>query len=431
MFNNIAFDVVIGLIFVYLLYSLLTTILQEILAHLLNLRSRMLNKAIRRMLEDEKVKNEGDWEKYSMLTWFYTTWNSLRRFFRPNRENETFIQLFYEQPAIKYLGESKHNNKPSYLDANNFSSTIVQLLRGPDYDGSSQNEASLIKKTLDDNSLKVAALFRKPIRKEKEEDSIHIPPEIFAHLRSFFRKRSRRRKDKGSIKIPPRTLTILQDLVSKPIPKGNDGDSILIPPETLAHLQNLFRDSRQDPFLFRKKLEDWFQQTMDRASGWYKKQTQVMLFLLGLILSISFNVDTIAICRVLSKDKEARQQLVNMAIQKNTDLQAAVNAAKNKQDSDDVLYKTYKDLNGDTNKANDILGLGNKQDPGFLSAIGILLTALAISLGSPFWFDLLNKFIQLRGTGPKPDPTPAKTSGAAGGSGTMPLTTPDGNQIRG
>ena len=34
--------------------------------------------------------------------------------------------------------------------------------------------------------------------------------------------------------------------------------------------------------------------------------------------------------------------------------------------------------------------------------LGWLLTAAALSLGAPFWFDLLNKFINLRGAGQKP-----------------------------
>ena len=33
---------------------------------------------------------------------------------------------------------------------------------------------------------------------------------------------------------------------------------------------------------------------------------------------------------------------------------------------------------------------------------GWLVTALALSLGAPFWFDLLTKFINIRGAGPKP-----------------------------
>jgi len=47
--------------------------------------------------------------------------------------------------------------------------------------------------------------------------------------------------------------------------------------------------------------------------------------------------------------------------------------------------------------------------------LGFLLTSLAASLGAPFWFDVLNRFVNLRTTGKKPDagaanPAPAPTS---------------------
>jgi hypothetical protein len=36
--------------------------------------------------------------------------------------------------------------------------------------------------------------------------------------------------------------------------------------------------------------------------------------------------------------------------------------------------------------------------------LGLLVTVLAISLGAPFWFDLLNRLVNLRSTGKPPDP---------------------------
>jgi hypothetical protein len=40
---------------------------------------------------------------------------------------------------------------------------------------------------------------------------------------------------------------------------------------------------------------------------------------------------------------------------------------------------------------------------GFLAKLaGWLITALAAAQGAPFWFDLLNKLLQLRGSGTKP-----------------------------
>lgn len=44
---------------------------------------------------------------------------------------------------------------------------------------------------------------------------------------------------------------------------------------------------------------------MDRATGWYKRQAQKILMVIGLVLAISFNVDTIAIVSKLSKDPKA------------------------------------------------------------------------------------------------------------------------------
>ena len=37
--------------------------------------------------------------------------------------------------------------------------------------------------------------------------------------------------------------------------------------------------------------------------------------------------------------------------------------------------------------------------------LGWLITALAISLGSPFWFDILNKLVKVRGSGLIPGAT--------------------------
>ena len=63
MFNNVAFDVVLGLVFIYLLYSLLVTILGEIISTKLGIRARLLRIAVERMLNDgyyQKIENKTD-----------------------------------------------------------------------------------------------------------------------------------------------------------------------------------------------------------------------------------------------------------------------------------------------------------------------------------------------------------------------------------
>jgi len=411
-FNNIALDVVIGMIFVFLLYSLLVTILQEIIAHFLHLRARMLYKGLRRMLEDDPVKDRPWWSRISVGTFIYSAAVQLGRFLAPQRKNDALLQLFYSQPAIKYLGENGHNSKPSYLHSHSFSLTLINLLRGMDFDGSRQNEATLIKQALDNNKITAGS---------KE---------------------------------------------------------VTIPSETLLQLKTLFADARQDTYLFRAKLEDWFDETMERASGWYKKQTQVILFILGLFIAYQFNVDTIATYRVLAHDKAARNDLVQMAIQGKDRYGQMVTSAQ--QDSNvDLLTKTYASVKDDADKAGNILEMGRPwkdscaycdsirkrtdstpgratilkrcdyikqemaahnfkyapmQTGGLVTFIGWILTALAISLGSPFWFDLLNKIIKLRGGGPKPapnSPLDRPTGAVVAGNTNMPVITPDGNTIRG
>jgi hypothetical protein len=46
---------------------------------------------------------------------------------------------------------------------------------------------------------------------------------------------------------------------------------------------------------------------------------------------------------------------------------------------------------------------------GFGKVLGLLVTAFALTLGAPFWFDLLGKVSNLRGSGP-PAATASKPS---------------------
>src|SRR5258707_177615 len=106
MFNSVVLDVFIGLIFIYLLYSLLATILQEIISRKLTLRSRNLLKAIRIMLDDSDTKSN----KLAMYWMDYKLWKKYVSAAAPVK----FSEAFYKHPSIKYLGENGLKSKPSY-----------------------------------------------------------------------------------------------------------------------------------------------------------------------------------------------------------------------------------------------------------------------------------------------------------------------------
>jgi hypothetical protein len=90
MFNSVALEVVIGLVLIYLLYSLLATVLSELIATMLGLRARNLKEAIDRMLNDEKKSN-----------FLHRLWDSLKLMKNPKNK---IVDAFYNHPEIKYLG---------------------------------------------------------------------------------------------------------------------------------------------------------------------------------------------------------------------------------------------------------------------------------------------------------------------------------------
>ena len=167
MFNNVILDVFIGLVFVYLLYSLLATIIQELIANRMNLRARMLQKAVRKMLEDHAAPTGNWFERSTLYNYFGEIVENIRRFFTPFRPYELLAKKFYDHPAVKYLGEDKAFSKPAYLQPHNFAYTLIQLLRGSSYNGSTIKEAELIKNALENNTL-------------------NVTPETLSHLRNLF-----------------------------------------------------------------------------------------------------------------------------------------------------------------------------------------------------------------------------------------------------
>ncbi|BBO68535.1 hypothetical protein DSCA_24650 [Desulfosarcina alkanivorans] len=137
----------------------------------------------------------------------------------------------------------------------------------------------------------------------------------------------------------------------------------------------------------RTHLEMWFDDVMDRVSGTYKRKTQAILLALALGLCVVVNADTIEIARTLWNAPVIRQGVVAAA-----EKQAQPPAAREKA--------SLGELTGQLNALN--LPLGWRLDnlpqgwQWLTKIIGLMVTALAVSLGAPFWFDLLNRFVRVR-----------------------------------
>jgi hypothetical protein len=165
----------------------------------------------------------------------------------------------------------------------------------------------------------------------------------------------------------------------------------------------MMNQANGDPTKVRKQLQTWYDNSMERVSGWYKGQTQLMLLGIGLALAIVMNIDTISITNSL---------LQNPAIRSTADALAQKVTGPN----DPALASYLSQLNiplgwPDPYAATHPLVV---LDFAWLlrKIIGMLVTAFAVSQGAPFWFDLLNKVTNLRSSGNKPD-TALESAGMA------------------
>ena len=58
---------------------------------------------------------------------------------------------------------------------------------------------------------------------------------------------------------------------------------------------------------FDKNVQQWFNEAMDRVSGWYKRWTQTILFVVGLFLVIVVNADTVMLVQRFTRDSALRK----------------------------------------------------------------------------------------------------------------------------
>jgi hypothetical protein len=202
-------------------------------------------------------------------------------------------------------------------------------------------------------------------------------------------------------------------------------------------------DAGGDVNAFRAGVAIWFDNAMERVSGLYKRKTKVTVLLFAVGVTLFTNADTIRIVRALSSNQALRSALVAQA-------EATVRAP------DAVTSQLMPDTGASANarRAAFAKSLGDMQAlglpigyvvpdsvrtaidhaswvgapwkgtlylrlyvPQILSGlIGLLLTALALSLGAPFWFDMLNKVVNVRAVGrtPAENAKLAATSSARG-----------------
>jgi hypothetical protein len=139
-------------------------------------------------------------------------------------------------------------------------------------------------------------------------------------------------------------------------------------------------------------IEAWFDSTMERVSGWYRRRTQLWLFCLAIALVGILNVNTIVLADHLSQNKAQRELLVGEAavIAKDSAFQHPVTHADSMAAGAAAKARFE--------KLNLPVGWSGPWQGWPRTIAGLLITAIALTLGAPFWFDLLSKMMTVRST---------------------------------
>jgi hypothetical protein len=165
-------------------------------------------------------------------------------------------------------------------------------------------------------------------------------------------------------------------------------------------LTDILDSAREDIDAARKLAEGWFDETMDRAKGWYKRYTQYWVWGLAVVVAFGLNVNSFHVGSRLWKDDALRTAVVAQAqeeVQRSPGAETPdADALERVAESVDEVQRLELPIGW----ADDNVPSGAFDWLGWI--VGCFISAAAVSLGAPFWFDLLNRVVNLRGAGNPP-----------------------------
>jgi len=168
-----------------------------------------------------------------------------------------------------------------------------------------------------------------------------------------------------------------------------------------ASLSAFLRTANGNYTSLHQQIAAWFDAYMDRVAGAYKRRSQIVIAVIAICVVAILNVDSFKIYKQLTS-----QPAVAAALAARTD---SMLKSANTTSSTSSLGSAADDLNAKIAALPVPIGWhqDDRANPWWQKVIGLLITAIAASLGAPFWFDALNNLANLRSVGPKPADTSA------------------------
>lgn len=199
-----------------------------------------------------------------------------------------------------------------------------------------------------------------------------------------------------------------------------------LPEDLRGALKQLATQADGDITKFRLGVEHWYDDQMDRVSGWYQRHVRWISLAIGAVLVLAFNLNAVTIARTLYTDEALRGALVSEAADAaacGTKEPAACLADLRAQVT--TLQASGLPVGWGTVPA--CVATAQKPAPcGWFQSRGLLdpdpkdgfwlgtwfvlvflagwaLMVLVLLPGARFWFDALSRLGSLRASGPKPD----------------------------
>jgi hypothetical protein len=325
-------DVALGLIFLYMMTSLLVTIVQEMLATALHLRAKNLFDAIENLVDDPDLAKHSEYRDLVVELYRHPLVASLYRDTAPRDAKAT--REIIRKTAL-----------PSYIPSRTFAIALLDVLRGKN-----AADATGINTVLGGAQTSIAKLPESRLK---------------------------------------RTLTLLVA----------DGESLGTTLDQRAHAVS-------------ERVEGWFNDSMGRASGWYKRQAQKISIVIAVAIAVIINANTFHVAGELWHDNTLRAQVAATAAAyyKDQTNKTADSATAAKEATPSVAARwnaQMKELDESSLPIGWTADITSSLPRGFTDWLallfGWLVTGFAASLGATFWFDILGKVLQIRGTGAKVD----------------------------
>jgi hypothetical protein len=372
MFGSSIIDVATGIVFVFLLMSLIASTVNEIIFSFLNMRGKELLRGIQTLLNDGEAKKlvvEAD----GLVKDLY---------------NHGHIFGLFQGP---FDGKNQAGDLPSYIPARNFALALLDTVpkkaaiqklkdaiakldsqdaketlnsklpsQAAGQSAAPEKQAPLAKPVTDvirDIQEAASQVLKSPtltdVEKAKVQDIVNIATvalgeDLSTELRtklSAVAEEARRLSGGAGAALASMadgvTATNVVDLLGKmeeaakklngispnltllvdaakseadPIQKLRKA-ALAIDPKVGQPLTAMIKEASGDVTQLIAEVEAWYNSAMDRVSGWYKYHTQKLLFGLGVLLAVTLNANTIIIVQALSKNATLRQSVVAAAQQ--------------------------------------------------------------------------------------------------------------------